>query len=51
VSADRRLFRNALTAYLRAQPEFDVVGDVAKRDDLLTLCQLRSSRPPAHLAP
>lgn len=42
VRADRRLFRDALTAYLRAQPEFDVVGDVAHLDDLLALCRLRS---------
>ena len=42
VCVDRRLFRDALTAYLRAQPEFDVVGDVAHRDDLLALCWLRS---------
>jgi len=41
VCVDRRLFRDALTAYLRAQPEFDVVGDVAHRDDLPAVCRLR----------
>jgi DNA-binding NarL/FixJ family response regulator len=41
VRSDRRLFRDALAACLRAEREYDVVGHAADLDDLRVLCQLR----------
>lgn len=35
------MFRDALTACLRAQPEYMVVGHVGRLDDLVSLCRLR----------
>jgi DNA-binding NarL/FixJ family response regulator len=35
------MFRDALTAWLRAQPEYAVVGHVGRLDDLVALCRLR----------
>jgi DNA-binding NarL/FixJ family response regulator len=35
------MFRDALTACLRAQPEYVVVGHVGRIDDLVSLCRLR----------
>jgi len=35
------MFRDALTAWLRAQPECAVVGHVGRLDDLVSLCRLR----------
>jgi DNA-binding NarL/FixJ family response regulator len=41
VRSDRRLFRDALAACLRAERDYDVVGHAADLDDLRVLCQLR----------
>jgi DNA-binding NarL/FixJ family response regulator len=41
VRSDRRLFRDALAACLRAELDYDVVGHAADLDDLRVLCQLR----------
>jgi two-component system nitrate/nitrite response regulator NarL len=41
VRCDRRLFRDALAAFLQARPEYDVVGRTAGLDDLIALCDLR----------
>jgi two-component system nitrate/nitrite response regulator NarL len=35
------MFRDALTAWLGAQPEYAVVGHVGQLDDLVSLCRLR----------
>jgi DNA-binding NarL/FixJ family response regulator len=35
------MFRDALTAWLCARPEYAVVGHVARLDDLVSLCRLR----------
>jgi DNA-binding NarL/FixJ family response regulator len=42
IRSNRRLFRDALAAYLASQPEFSVVGHVADDRDLLHLCDLRN---------
>ena len=41
IRSERRMFRDALTAWLRAQPEYAVVGHVGRLDDLVALCRLR----------
>lgn len=41
IRSERRMFRDALTAWLCAQPEYAVVGHVARLDDLVSLCRLR----------
>ncbi|TDV47892.1 LuxR C-terminal-related transcriptional regulator [Actinophytocola oryzae] len=41
IRSERRMFRDALTAWLRAQPEYAVVGHVGRLDDLVSLCRLR----------
>jgi two-component system nitrate/nitrite response regulator NarL len=41
IRSERRMFRDALTAWLRMQPEYAVVGHVGRLDDLVALCRLR----------
>jgi two-component system nitrate/nitrite response regulator NarL len=41
IRSERRMFRDALTACLRTQPEYTVVGHVGRLDDLVSLCRLR----------
>jgi two-component system, NarL family, nitrate/nitrite response regulator NarL len=41
IRSERRMFRDALTACLRTQPEYAVVGHVGRLDDLVSLCRLR----------
>ncbi|HEX6355202.1 response regulator transcription factor [Actinophytocola sp.] len=41
IRSERRMFRDALSACLRAQPEYLVVGHVGRLDDLVSLCRLR----------
>lgn len=41
IRSERRMFRDALTAWLRTQPECAVVGHVGRLDDLVSLCRLR----------
>lgn len=41
IRSERRMFRDALTAWLCARPEYAVVGHVARLDDLVSLCRLR----------
>jgi two-component system, NarL family, nitrate/nitrite response regulator NarL len=41
IRSERRMFRDALTAWLRTQPECAVVGHVGRLDDLASLCRLR----------
>lgn len=41
IRSERRMFRDALTAWLCAQPEYAVVGHVGRLDDLVALCRLR----------
>lgn len=41
IRSERRMFRDALTACLRAQREYVVVGHVGRLDDLVSLCRLR----------
>jgi two-component system nitrate/nitrite response regulator NarL len=41
IRSERRMFRDALTAWLCTQPEYAVVGHVARLDDLVSLCRLR----------
>lgn len=41
IRSERRMFRDALMACLRTQPEYAVVGHVGRIDDLVSLCRLR----------
>lgn len=41
IRSERRMFRDALTAWLCSQPEYAVVGHVGRLDDLVALCRLR----------
>lgn len=41
IRSERRMFRDALTACLGAQPGYVVVGHVGRIDDLVSLCRLR----------
>jgi DNA-binding NarL/FixJ family response regulator len=41
IRSERRMFRDALSACLRTQPEYVVVGHVGRLDDLVSLCRLR----------
>ncbi|MFL6123578.1 LuxR C-terminal-related transcriptional regulator [Actinophytocola sp.] len=41
IRSERRMFRDALTAWLRTQPEYAVVGHVSRLEDLVALCRLR----------
>jgi DNA-binding NarL/FixJ family response regulator len=41
VQLHSRLLRDVVAAYLATRPEFSVVGRVADRDGLVTLCELR----------
>jgi len=41
VRSDRRLFRDALVTCLSRQPEYHLIGNVTRLDDLVSLCRLR----------
>jgi two-component system, NarL family, nitrate/nitrite response regulator NarL len=41
IRSECRMFRDALTVWLRAQPEYAVVGHAGRLDDLVSLCRLR----------
>jgi two-component system, NarL family, nitrate/nitrite response regulator NarL len=41
IRSERRMFRDALSGCIGAQPDYLVVGHVGRLDDLLSLCRLR----------